>query len=48
MDFIKKMSDEMETANGFFYLGYMLIASGSYGPVVTARVRVGWIRFRKY
>ena len=47
MDSIEKFSDEVETVNGFFYLGDRLNASGGCEAAVTARVRIGWVRFRK-
>ena len=47
MDSIEKLCDEMETVNGFFYLGDRLNASGGCEAAVTARVRIGWVRFRE-
>ena len=44
---IKKLCDEVETVNGFCYLGDRLNASGGCEAVITARVRIGWVRFRK-
>ena len=44
---IKKLCDEVETVNGFCYLGDRLNASGGCEAAVTARVRIGWRRFRK-
>ena len=38
----------METVNAFCYLGDRLKAIGGCEAAVTARVRIGWIRFRKY
>ena len=35
----------METVNGFCYLGNKLNASGGCEAAVTARVRIGWVRF---
>ena len=37
----------METVNGFCYLGDRLNSSGGCEAAVTARVRIGWVRFRK-
>ena len=37
----------METVNGFCYLGDRLNASGGCEAVVTARVRISWVRFRE-
>ena len=47
MDSIEKLWDEVETVNGFCYLGDRLNASGGYGAAVTARVRISWVRFRE-
>ena len=47
MDLIEKLCDEVETVNGFCYLGDKLNASGSCEAEVTARIRVGWVRFRE-
>ena len=44
---IEKLSDEVETVNGFCYLGDRLNASGGCEAAVTARVRIGWVRFRE-
>ena len=42
-----KLCDEVQTVNGFCYLGDRLNASGSCEAAVTARVRIGWVRFKK-
>ena len=47
MDSIEKLCDEVETVNGFCYLGDRLNASGGCKAAVTARVRIGWVRFRE-
>ena len=47
VDSIEKLCDEVETVNGFCYLGDRLNASGGCEAAVTARVRIGWVRFRK-
>ena len=47
MDSIEKLCDEVETVNGFCYLGDRLNASGGCEAAATARVRIGWVRFRK-
>ena len=47
VDSIKKLCDEVETVNGFCYLGDRLDSSGVREAVVTARVRIDWMRFRK-
>ena len=47
MDSIEKLCDEMETVNGFCYLGGRLNSSGGCKAAVTARVKIGWVRFRE-
>ena len=47
MDSIEKLCDEVETVNGFCYLGDRPNASGGCEAAVTARVRIGWVRFRE-
>ena len=47
MDSIEKLCDEVETVNGFCYLGDRLNASGGCEAAVAARVRNGWVRFRE-
>ena len=47
MDSIEKLCDEMETVNAFCYLGNRLNASDGCEAAVTARVRIGWVRFRE-
>ena len=47
MDLIKKLCDEVETVNGFCYLGDRLNASGGCEAAATARVKIGWVRFRE-
>ena len=44
---IEKLCDEVETVNGFSYLGDRLNAIGSCEAAVAARVRIGWVRFRE-
>ena len=41
MDSIEKLCDEVETVNGFRYLGDRPNASGGCEAAVTARVRIG-------
>ena len=43
----KVMCDEMETVKQFCYLGDRLNASGGCEASVTARIRVGWKKFRE-
>ena len=47
MDSIEKLCDEVKTVNGFCYLGDRLNPNGCCEVAVTARVRIGWIRFRE-
>ena len=47
MDSIEKLCDEVETVNGFCYLGDRLNASGGCEAAVTARVKIGWVKFRE-
>ena len=47
MDSIEKLCDEVETVNGFCYLGDRLNASDGCEAAITARVRISWVRFRK-
>ena len=43
MDSIRKLCDEVETMNGFCYLGGILNASGGCEVAVIARVRIRWV-----
>ena len=47
MDSIENLCNEVETVNGFCYLGDRLNAIGGCEAAVTARVRISWVRFRK-
>ena len=47
VDLIEKLCDEVETVNGFCYLRDRPNASDSCEVVVTARVKIGWVRFRE-
>ena len=42
-----KLCDGVETVNKFTYLGDRLNATGGCETAVTARSRIGWIKFRK-
>ena len=33
--------------NGFCYLGYRLNPSGGCEAIITARARIGWVRFKE-
>ena len=45
MDSIEKLCDKVETENGFCNLGDRLNAGGGCEAAVTARVRIGWVKF---
>ena len=47
MDSIEKLCDEVETVNRFCYFGDRLNASDGCEAAVTAKVRIGWVRFRE-
>ena len=47
VDSIEKLCDEVKTVNGFCYLGDKLNSSGGCEAAVTARVRIGWVKFRE-
>ena len=47
VDSIEKLCDKVETVNGFCYLGDGLNASGGCEAAVSARVKIGWVRFRE-
>ena len=42
---IEKLCNEVETVNGFCYLEDRLNASGGCEVAVTARIKIGWVRF---
>ena len=47
VDSIEKFCNEVKTVNGFCYLGDRLNSSGGCEAAVTARARIGWVRFRE-
>ena len=47
MNSIEKLYDEVETVNGFCYLGNMLDGSSGCEAVVTESARIGWIGLRE-
>ena len=47
VDLTEKLCDEVETVNGLCFLGDRLNANGGCQAAVTARVRIGWVRFRE-
>ena len=46
-DLIEKLCDEVEIVNRFYCLGDRLNSSGNCEAAVTARVRIGWVRFNE-
>ena len=44
---VEVLCDEVETVKGFCYLGDRLNASGGCETAVTARIRIGWMKFRE-
>ena len=44
---IEKLYDEVETVNGFCFLGNRLNSSCNCEAAVTAKLRIGWVRFRE-
>ena len=44
---VEVLCDEVETENGFCYLGDRLNASGGCETAVTSRDRIGWMKFRE-
>ena len=47
MDSVEELSEEMETVRGFCYLGDRVNAGGGCEAAVTARARIGWVKFRE-
>ena len=47
VDSLEKLCDEVETVNKFCYLESRLNSSGGFEAAVTARVKIGWVRFRE-
>ena len=47
VDSTEKLCDEVETVNGFCYLGDRLNSSRGCEAAVAARVRIGWARIRE-
>ena len=44
---VEVLCDEVETVKGFCYLGDRLKASGGCELAVTARERIGWMKFKE-
>ena len=41
------MCEEVETVRGFCYLGNIMSASDGCKAAVTARTRIGWVKFKE-
>ena len=44
---VEKLCDDVDTVKEFCYLGDRLSASGGCNAAVTARARIGWVKFRE-
>ena len=44
----EELCNEVETVNGFCYLGDKVSANGGCEAAVTARARIDWTKFREY
>ena len=44
---VEELCEEVETVRGFCYLGDRVNASGGCEAAVTARARIGWVKFRE-
>ena len=44
---VEELCEEVETVRGFCYLGDRVNASGGCEAAVTARTRIGWVKFRE-
>ena len=47
MEPVEKLCEEVETVKGVCYLGDKFTSGGSCEAAVTARSRIGWMRFRE-
>ena len=47
MDSIEKLCDEVETVNGFCYVGVKLNVNGGCEAAITAKVRICRLRFKE-
>ena len=47
MDSVEELCEEVETVTGFCYLGDRVNAGGGCEAAVTARARIGWVKFRE-
>ena len=48
VDSVEKLCDEVETMNGLCHSEDRLNSSGGCEAAVTAKVRIGWARFREF
>ena len=44
---VEELCEEVETVRGFCYLGDSVNAGGGCEAAVTARARIGWVKFRE-
>ena len=44
---VEEFCDEVETEKSFCYLGDRVIANGGCEAAVTARARIGWVKFKE-
>jgi len=42
---VEGLCEEVETVRGFCYLGHRVNAGGGCEAAVTARARIGWVKF---
>ena len=47
MDSVEELREEVETVRGFCYLGDRVNAGGGCEAALTARARIGWVKFRE-
>jgi len=47
MGSVEELCEEVETVRGFCYLGDRVNAGGGCKAAVTARARIGWVKFRE-
>ena len=45
---MEELCERMETVRGFCYLGDKLNASDGCEAAVTARTRIGWVKFKEW
>ena len=44
---VEELCEQVETVRGFCYLGDRVNASGGCKAAVTARARIGWVKFKE-